>query len=271
MRKIVTLVSFLLLGSANYYAQIGINTNNPQTTFHIDGAKDNASTGAPTTAQQANDVVVTSTGTVGIGTASPDSSSSLEVNNTSKGFLPPRMTDTQRDAITLPANGLMIYSTTSNCLQTNIGTPAAPNWGCVAIQGSGGNAVVQVNSYTSNTPAASPLSQICLGSICVRHNGATFEGSIQVRSNTGASIPNSSVAGFQVATSGVNAGNTEIVTLTTNYIEFYRGGASGGEFINYQLCTGTGENYRIFLTMISTVINPTSGNGMYLLNLERIR
>jgi len=38
----------------------------------------------------------------------------LEVSSTSKGFLPPRMTGEQIDAIELPASGLIIYNTTSN-------------------------------------------------------------------------------------------------------------------------------------------------------------
>ncbi len=37
----------------------------------------------------------------------------LEVASTAKGFLPPRMTTVQRDAITTPANGLVIYNTTT--------------------------------------------------------------------------------------------------------------------------------------------------------------
>ncbi|ALR30807.1 hypothetical protein ATE47_09835 [Chryseobacterium sp. IHB B 17019] len=262
---------FLIAGNAFVTGQVGILTSNPQGPLHIDGAKDNPTTGTPTAIQQTNDVIITPEGRLGVGTIAPDSSSSVEVNTTSKGFLPPRMTNTQRDAIALPATGLMIYSITSKCLQTNIGTPAAPNWGCVAVQGSTGAAVVQVNSYTPNTPAGSAASETCLGSICVRHNGTVNEGSILLRSNTGASIPNSSVAGFQVATSGINQGDTEIVNLTTTYTQFYRGGASAGEFINYQVCTGTGENYRIFLTMVASVFNPGAGNGMYLLNLERIR
>lgn len=72
MRKTVSLVSLLLLGSVNYYAQVGVNTQNPQGSFHVDGAKDNATTGAPTAAQQTNDLIVTSTGNVGIGTTTPD-------------------------------------------------------------------------------------------------------------------------------------------------------------------------------------------------------
>lgn len=49
---------------------------------------------------------------VGIGTTTPDISSMLDVNSTSKGLLTPRMTTSQRNAITTPADGLIVYDTT---------------------------------------------------------------------------------------------------------------------------------------------------------------
>lgn len=57
-----------------------------------------------------------------------DSSSVLELESTTKGFLPPRLTSTQRDAISAPATGLVIYNTTANSLETNIGTSISPIW-----------------------------------------------------------------------------------------------------------------------------------------------
>ena len=48
---------------------------------------------------------------VGIGTASPDASAILDLSATTKGFLPPRMTETERLAITSPTIGLMVYQT----------------------------------------------------------------------------------------------------------------------------------------------------------------
>ncbi len=52
---------------------------------------------------------------VGINTdaSAPDNSAMLDVKSNSKGFLPPRMTFNERNAITTPAMGLVIYC--SNC------------------------------------------------------------------------------------------------------------------------------------------------------------
>lgn len=43
--------------------------------------------------------------------SAPATSAMLDVKSTDKGFLPPRMTETQRDAISTPATGLIIYQT----------------------------------------------------------------------------------------------------------------------------------------------------------------
>jgi hypothetical protein len=48
---------------------------------------------------------------IGIGTNTPNSSAVFDITSTTKGFLPPRMTTTQRTSIT-PTEGLMVYDTT---------------------------------------------------------------------------------------------------------------------------------------------------------------
>jgi hypothetical protein len=45
----------------------------------------------------------------GIGTTTPHASAQLEVSSTVKGFLPPRMTTEQRDLITAPVAGLVVW------------------------------------------------------------------------------------------------------------------------------------------------------------------
>jgi len=59
---------------------------------------------------------------VGVGTTSPAASAQLDVNSTTKGFLPPRMDSTQRNAIVAPASGLTIYNTTIKAFQVYNGT-----------------------------------------------------------------------------------------------------------------------------------------------------
>jgi len=51
-----------------------------------------------------------------IGTTTPASSAKLDVSSTTKGFLMPRLTCAQRDAISSPAEGLMIYNSELKCI-----------------------------------------------------------------------------------------------------------------------------------------------------------
>ena len=50
---------------------------------------------------------------VGIGTSNPNANAVLDITSTTKGLLPPRMTENQRNAITSPSQGLIIFCT--NC------------------------------------------------------------------------------------------------------------------------------------------------------------
>ena len=54
---------------------------------------------------------------IGVSTANINPSAQLDVSSTTKGFLPPRMTTTQRDAISTPATGLVIFNTITNSLE----------------------------------------------------------------------------------------------------------------------------------------------------------
>jgi len=54
---------------------------------------------------------------IGSNNDSQDPSSLFELESTSQGFLPPRMTSNQRDAIQNPAIGLMVMNIDSNCME----------------------------------------------------------------------------------------------------------------------------------------------------------
>jgi hypothetical protein len=81
----------------------------------------------------------------------------LELESTNKGFLPPRMTTAQRDAISSAATGLVIYNTTINCYQVNFGTPSAPDWNCLSAIKASTNGTGDVSGYdcTSGTQTGS--------------------------------------------------------------------------------------------------------------------
>lgn len=54
------------------------------------------------------------TDNMGIGTLTPDPSARLEVSATNKGFLTPRMTSAERSAVSNPAEGLLVYDTSTS-------------------------------------------------------------------------------------------------------------------------------------------------------------
>ena len=64
---------------------------------------------------------------IGINIETPDASAALDITSTTGGLLPPRMTTTQRDAISA-AKGLVLFNTTTNTLQINEGDATTANW-----------------------------------------------------------------------------------------------------------------------------------------------
>lgn len=76
------------------------------------------------------------------GGSTPDASAKLDVQSTTQGFLPPRMTTTQRNAIASPATGLIVYDTTLLSLYQYNGTA----W--TAVGGGGGSTPVKLTSQT---------------------------------------------------------------------------------------------------------------------------
>lgn len=76
-------------------------------------------------------VFTLATGNVGIGTSSP--AAKLDITSSVSGLLIPRMTTTQRDAITPIPAGLQVYNTTDNQLNFHNGT----SWQALGVAGAG--------------------------------------------------------------------------------------------------------------------------------------
>ena len=108
-----------------------------------------------------DDLVLDST--LSIGVSSPDGTAILDITSTTKGLLPPRMTDTQRDAISTPAEGLQVHDNVNNVPNFFDGT----NWrrfahtttasleegGVVISESSNGSALItdSANFFWDNT------------------------------------------------------------------------------------------------------------------------
>lgn len=71
---------------------------------------------------------ITSNGNVGIGTSSPEACALLHVDTREKGFLPPRMDTSQRDNISSPVEGLIIWNYDTRTIEVYDGS----NWQRVA-------------------------------------------------------------------------------------------------------------------------------------------
>ena len=112
---------------------------------------------------------------MGVNNLNPDPSALLDLTSTEKGFLMPRMTTAQRNSIANPAQSLLIFNTTNQCIEIYIGTgwnsvscPACPlpetpvegthttaqtqiDWNWTAVSGATGYKWNTVNDYGSAT------------------------------------------------------------------------------------------------------------------------
>jgi hypothetical protein len=95
-------------GGQNFLVGIGVDDTNmtiSNATFYIDAT---------------NKFIINKQ--TSINDASPSLSAIFNISSTTQGFLPPRMTSTQRNAIGSPAQGLMLFDTTLNKLCVYSGT-----------------------------------------------------------------------------------------------------------------------------------------------------
>lgn len=86
MRKSLFFIVVLVGLHSTVNAQIGVNTPNPRAMFHLDGKKNNETSGNVSPANQTDDVVITGNGYIGIGNNAPVTS--LDIKTTGTPALP---------------------------------------------------------------------------------------------------------------------------------------------------------------------------------------
>lgn len=130
----------------------------------------------------------TMVGTLSVGTATPALSSSLlDMESTTQGFLPPRLTTTQKNAIASPRQGLVVFDSTLQTLSVYNGT---------AWVGAGGSAGISYapDTGTANAYAIAPT-PAALGYVA----GSAYS-FLAANANTGASTLNVSGLGTKAIT-----------------------------------------------------------------------
>jgi hypothetical protein len=75
---------------------------------------------------------VSTFGQLGLNTTSPHPSAVLDISSSNKGLLAPRMTSSERDLISSPANGLLVYCT--DCSPKGVYIYNGGNWNEIALQ-----------------------------------------------------------------------------------------------------------------------------------------
>jgi len=224
-------------------------------------------------------------GSAGIGTNSPNVSSLLDMTSTTKGFLAPRMTKVQRDAIATPATGLLVYQTNQ--------TPGfyfytGGTWAPVSNQGanttlSNLSSTTKVNaSLIPDSNKVRNLGSASLGWKNIYYTGSLYAGnnrtlSTDINSNTFLGLysgASNTTGGFNTA-NGYSAlfGNTtgSSNTATGNYaLNSNSTGSSNtstGTFSLYQNTTGSNNAaYGLNALYSNTTSGYNAAFGTYALN-----
>ncbi|MBX3042079.1 MAG: hypothetical protein KIT33_11140 [Candidatus Kapabacteria bacterium] len=235
---------------------------------------------------------------VGIGTTSPDPSAILELNATDKGFLPPRMNQTQRDAIASPATGLVIYNSTSVRYEYYNGTSwvallgvssiglSAPseisvsnspltangtiqlewtdqNQNLIFASPNGSTGIPTFRALTQNDIPNLSTSKITAGNWQVLYsNGSGTLSELPLGANGSflKSTGTASAPNFSVL-SDTDIPNLDVTKITTGLLPVERGGTGVGDITGMLRGNGTGA--------ISAVTN-TAGNVAYWANANQI-
>lgn len=129
---------------------------------------------------------------VGTSGQSPDPSATFEVRSSQGGFLLPRMTTTQRNAIPTPAQGLQIFNTTTGCVDLYFST------GWRAVSCACANTPNPAFSISPSVPTAGSTAQL----LSSQPGSANFQWTIQGATPSTASGANPNV---QWATPGTYA------------------------------------------------------------------
>ena len=203
---------------------------------------------------------------MGINTTTPDASSVLDLNSTNRGFLAPRMTTAQRLAITAPADGLMVYDTTSKLFYYYVSSTSS--WSPINSSVSGRSNFKRIKSTdVLSTVLASELAAGG-GTRYVMNSNTLYEINGQVQFDFPIDLNNSYIQGLD--------SNDDIITRASgNIFEGSTGGsirnltlrATGGSVFNLTASATQNLIFRDSVVSGSNSVGTISGFGLVFLSI----
>ncbi|MEJ7588045.1 MAG: tail fiber domain-containing protein [Ferruginibacter sp.] len=206
----------------------------------------------------------------------PDTSAMLDVSSTIKGFLAPRITTTQQNAIPLPAKGLLVYNTADNVFRVNTGTTTAPVWATLSTGATDGTVKsVGLTSSDITVSGASPITgsgSYTLSLPTINTDAGTYTNAtitvnakgLVTAASSGSAGGGSSGNGWSLSGNNSTGPNNYVGTKDGQPLTFKVNGTQAGYLglsgSSFATSFGVGSNAGFKSTAIGASTNANSGN-----------